>query len=279
MHRRAPVRPVSPLRHQAVGRPAAAREPAALQRRHARRAAPPRLGPARDVGGRRGAAHGRARHLHRAAVARGVDPAGGGTRRHRARRRRPADASTCTSRAGAAGRRWRARSKPNGASAACSRSRACCARWRSNSTPRPTAAAPLTADARQRERRLSALFVDELRRAPPGGARVSTCRTTSACARCAKRCSRTRRCTPRSTAGPLIPAPARAPWRACSAASSAPRSCSGASRCCWPARSSLAARKMPMAAIAAELGYASPSAFSAMVRRSMGAPPSRFFAS
>ena len=42
---------------------------------------------------------------------------------------------------------------------------------------------------------------------------------------------------------------------------------------------SLAARKMPMAAIAAELGYASPSAFSAMVRRSMGAPPSRFFAS
>ena len=42
---------------------------------------------------------------------------------------------------------------------------------------------------------------------------------------------------------------------------------------------SLAARKMPMAAIAAELGYASPSAFSAMVRRSVGAPPSRFFAS
>jgi AraC-like DNA-binding protein len=36
---------------------------------------------------------------------------------------------------------------------------------------------------------------------------------------------------------------------------------------------------VPMAAIAAELGYASPSAFSAMVRRSVGAPPSRFFAS
>ena len=42
---------------------------------------------------------------------------------------------------------------------------------------------------------------------------------------------------------------------------------------------SLAARKMPMARIAAELGYASASAFSAMVRRTVGAPPSRFFAS
>jgi len=41
----------------------------------------------------------------------------------------------------------------------------------------------------------------------------------------------------------------------------------------------LAARKLPMASIAAELGYASPSAFSAMVRRSVGAPPSRFLAS
>ena len=40
----------------------------------------------------------------------------------------------------------------------------------------------------------------------------------------------------------------------------------------------LAARKMPMARIAAELGYASASAFSAMVRRSVGAPPSRFLA-
>jgi AraC-like DNA-binding protein len=41
----------------------------------------------------------------------------------------------------------------------------------------------------------------------------------------------------------------------------------------------LAARKMPMASIANELGYASASAFSAMVRRSFGAPPSRFLAS
>lgn len=40
----------------------------------------------------------------------------------------------------------------------------------------------------------------------------------------------------------------------------------------------LAARKRPMRLIAAELGYASPSAFSAMVTRAVGMPPSRFFA-
>jgi AraC-like DNA-binding protein len=40
---------------------------------------------------------------------------------------------------------------------------------------------------------------------------------------------------------------------------------------------SMAARKIPMAVISAELGYASASAFTAMVRRSVGAPPSRFF--
>lgn len=42
---------------------------------------------------------------------------------------------------------------------------------------------------------------------------------------------------------------------------------------------SMAARKRPMSHIAAELGYASASAFTAMVRRSVGMPPSRFFAS
>lgn len=41
---------------------------------------------------------------------------------------------------------------------------------------------------------------------------------------------------------------------------------------------SMAARKRPMSHIAADLGYASPSAFTAMVRRSVGMPPSRFFA-
>jgi AraC-like DNA-binding protein len=40
----------------------------------------------------------------------------------------------------------------------------------------------------------------------------------------------------------------------------------------------LAAMGRPMGLIAAELGYASPSAFSAMVRRAVGQPPSRFFA-
>ena len=39
----------------------------------------------------------------------------------------------------------------------------------------------------------------------------------------------------------------------------------------------LAARGRPMGLIAAELGYASASAFTAMVRRSVGAPPGRFF--
>jgi AraC-like DNA-binding protein len=42
---------------------------------------------------------------------------------------------------------------------------------------------------------------------------------------------------------------------------------------------SMAARKLPIASIAAALGYASPSAFSAMVRRSVGATPRRFLAS
>ncbi len=41
---------------------------------------------------------------------------------------------------------------------------------------------------------------------------------------------------------------------------------------------SMAARKVPLGVIATELGYASASAFTAMVKRSVGAPPSRFFA-
>lgn len=39
----------------------------------------------------------------------------------------------------------------------------------------------------------------------------------------------------------------------------------------------MAARGMPMSTIASELGYASASAFTAMVRRSVGEPPTRFF--
>ncbi len=41
----------------------------------------------------------------------------------------------------------------------------------------------------------------------------------------------------------------------------------------------LAAQGRPMGVIAADLGYASASAFTAMVRRSVGAPPGRFFGS
>jgi AraC-like DNA-binding protein len=41
----------------------------------------------------------------------------------------------------------------------------------------------------------------------------------------------------------------------------------------------LAAQGRPMGVIAAELGYASASAFSAMVRRSVGLPPTRLLAS
>ncbi|QPF74768.1 helix-turn-helix transcriptional regulator [Roseateles sp. DAIF2] len=41
---------------------------------------------------------------------------------------------------------------------------------------------------------------------------------------------------------------------------------------------SMAAKQKPMSHIAAELGYASASAFSAMVTRTVGMPPSRFFA-
>lgn len=41
---------------------------------------------------------------------------------------------------------------------------------------------------------------------------------------------------------------------------------------------SLAARQQPMSHIASELGYASASAFTAMVTRTVGMPPSRFFA-
>lgn len=42
---------------------------------------------------------------------------------------------------------------------------------------------------------------------------------------------------------------------------------------------SLAARKRPLASIASELGYATPSAFSAMVKRAVGMSPREFFAS
>jgi AraC-like DNA-binding protein len=137
---------------------------------------------------------------------------------------------------------------------------------------------PLDAGARQRERRLSALFVDELRRAPPVALGVDLPNDKRLRALC------------EAVLGNPTLHTTLDGWAVDSGAS--PRTVArlfrselGTSFVQWRqqvllARAvSLAARKMPMAAIAAELGYASPSAFSAMVRRSMGAPPSRFFAS
>ena len=146
-----------------------------------------------------------------------------------------------------------------------------------DATPDGGAAAPSPDDLR-REARLSALVLDELRRARPVPLGVDLPAD--------KRL--------RTLCEAVLDDPARHAtlddWaRACGAS---PRTVArlfrselGTSFLQWRqqvllARAvTLAARKWPMARIAAELGYASPSAFSAMVRRSVGAPPSRFFAS
>ena len=141
-----------------------------------------------------------------------------------------------------------------------------------------------TPDARQlapsretlaRERRLAALLLDELRRAAPVRLGVDLPQEK----RLRRLCEA------------VIEAPSRhatlAAWAADTGASARTltrlfRSELGTSFLQWRqqvllARAvPLAARKLPMASIAAELGYASPSAFAAMVRRSVGAPPSRF---
>ena len=137
---------------------------------------------------------------------------------------------------------------------------------------------PLNTEALRRENRLSALLLDELRRARtvPLGVDLPTDKRL------------------RSLCEAVLDDPVRhttlAGWARDSGAS--PRTVArlfrselGTSFVQWRqqvllARAvTLAARKLPMAGIAAELGYASASAFSAMVRRSVGAPPSRFFAS
>ena len=136
-------------------------------------------------------------------------------------------------------------------------------------------AAPLGADALRREGRLSALLLDELRRAravPLGVAMPADKRLRALCES-------------------VLDDPGRHAtlegWaHACGAS---PRTVArlfrselGTSFLQWRqqvllARAvTLAARRMPIADIAAELGYASASAFSAMVRRTVGAPPSRF---
>ena len=142
----------------------------------------------------------------------------------------------------------------------------------------------VTADARDaapsretlaRERRLAALLFDELRRAAPVRLGIDLPQEK----RLRRLCEA------------VIESPSRhatlAAWAADAGASARTltrlfRSELGTSFVQWRrqvllARAvPLAARKLPMASIAAELGYASPSAFAAMVRRSVGAPPSRF---
>ena len=137
---------------------------------------------------------------------------------------------------------------------------------------------PLSGDALRREGRLSALVLDELRRARPVPLGVDLPADKRLRALCEA----------------LLSDPGRhvtlEGWaRDCGAS---PRTVArlfrselGTSFVQWRqqvllARAvALAARKMSMGAIAAELGYASPSAFSAMVRRSVGATPSRFLGS
>ena len=144
---------------------------------------------------------------------------------------------------------------------------------------RPDGAGPApTAEALQRERRLGALIRDELRRAAPVRLGVDLPAEKRLRALCEA----------------VLDAPARHAtlegWARDAGASPRTfarlfRSELGTSFGPWRqqvllARAlSLAARKLPVARIAAELGYASASAFSAMVRRSVGLPPSRFFVS
>jgi len=145
-------------------------------------------------------------------------------------------------------------------------------------TTRDSAGPPLATAVLQRERRLSALIFDELQRARPVALGVALPADKRLRALCEAVLD-----------NPTLHTTLDG-WAQDSGAS--PRTVTrlfrselGTSFVQWRqqvllARAvSLAAHKMPMAAIAAELGYASPSAFSAMVRRSVGAPPSRFFAS
>jgi AraC-like DNA-binding protein/quercetin dioxygenase-like cupin family protein len=143
-----------------------------------------------------------------------------------------------------------------------------------DTTPDAASAAP-SRETLARERRLGALLLDELRRAAPVRLGIDLPQEK----RLRRLCEA------------VIEAPSRhatlAAWAADAGASVRTltrlfRSELGTSFVQWRqqvllARAvPLAARKLPMASIAAELGYASPSAFSAMVRRSVGAPPSRF---
>jgi len=144
--------------------------------------------------------------------------------------------------------------------------------------PQGTRGLTLSADELQREQRLSALLFDELRRARPvplGIAMPLEKRLRALCE--AMLDDPTRHAT--------LEAWARDAGASPRTVARLFRSELQTSFVQWRqqvllARAvTLAARKLPMAHIAAELGYASASAFSAMVRRSVGAPPSRFLVS
>ena len=181
------------------------------------------------------------------------------------------------------GRSARRRAQRRGRMAPMPRARGvgrCCARWCSRWTCAPDGAEPPPdADGLQRERRLSARWCSTSCAAParcalgvdlPADKRLrALCEavlddptrhaTLDGWARDSGASARTVARLFRSELGTIVRAVA-------------PAGAAGA-------RAGLAARKMPMATIAAELGYASPSAFSAMVRRSVGAPPRAFFGS
>jgi len=136
----------------------------------------------------------------------------------------------------------------------------------------------LSADELQREQRLSALLFDELRRARPVPLGIALPREKRLRALCEAVLDDPTRHT-------TLEAWARDAGASPRTVARLFRSELHTSFVQWRqqvllARAvTLAARKLPMASIAAELGYASASAFSAMVRRSVGAPPSRFLVS
>ena len=144
--------------------------------------------------------------------------------------------------------------------------------------PPGTRGLTLSADELQRERRLSALLLDELRRARPVPLGIALPREKRLRALCEAVLDDPTRHT-------TLEAWARDAGASPRTVARLFRSELHTSFVQWRqqvllARAvTLAARKLPMASIAAELGYASASAFSAMVRRSVGAPPGRFLVS
>jgi AraC-like DNA-binding protein/uncharacterized membrane protein len=136
--------------------------------------------------------------------------------------------------------------------------------------------APPTADTLARERRLGELALDELRRAAPVRLGIELPQDKRLRALClAVLAEPTRHATLEAWAADAGASPRTVarlfrqqlgtsfgPWR---------------QQVLLARALTLAAQGRPMGLIAVELGYASASAFTAMVRRSVGAPPGRFF--